>query len=548
MLSSTETGSRLTDPAAHAGAELCLVCLLDEHAGRAPNGVYFQCDAEEISFGELRRRARDLAAALVSRGVRPGDVVATLAPNSVSHVVAAHACLRAGAVWSPLSISLRRSDYAYTCRALRPRLLLTTAELSAEHTFLADPENGVEVRLLPGEDASPGGVPLVAASATDRLTDHHWSPDELCWVIQSGATTGGPKSIALPHAFAVYQARRVIEAVDGRPDDVFFSVLQISHAWLNFGVLAPCLVLGAKAATTRWFSASRWLSQVHATAATIVDPFLPMASALLARPATDEDRTHRIRVAIGVYGAEHEYAGRCAFEERFGIPTINIYGLTETGGLVTHDRPDDRRPGSVGTVHKDYEVAIDADGRWSTAPGTQGEILVRPRVPGIVALGYLGQAEKTLRTWRDLWIHTGDLGHFDDAGHLYLSGRQAFWIRRKGENVSVSEVEEALTGLESVLAAGVFGVPSSLGDQDIAAVIVPTRCSRLEGDRIVAQLRERIAYYKVPRYLRLLDDIPTTVKGDVDRRRLVESFDPKLYWDAEASRPQATAAAPRDSS
>jgi len=185
------------------------------------------------------------------------------------------------------------------------------------------------------------------------------------------------------------------------------------------------------------------------------------------------------------------------------------------------------------------------DGSWSTVPGMHGEILVRPRFPGIVALGYLGQAEKTLETWRDLWIHTGDLGHFDDAGHLYLSGRRAFWVRRKGENVSVSEVEEALLDLDGVTGVGVFGVPSPMGDQDIAAVLVPAAGVAMQAEEVAALLRERIAFYKVPRYLRFVAEIPTTVKGDVDHRQLVEDFDASLYGDVEGAH-QPPASRPDD--
>jgi crotonobetaine/carnitine-CoA ligase len=529
MLPSTEPPSPEAGTSEPSDADCCLVCLLDQRAAQSGHDVYFRCDDEQISFAELRERSRQLAAALVTAGVHPGDVVATLAYNSVSHLVAVHACLRAGAVWAPLNVSLREADYAHACRILRPRLLLTTAELHAEHEFLQTSADSVELRLLPDESSAPSSAARLDVRPAAESPDHHWEPADLSWVIQSGATTGGPKSIALPHAFAAAQARRVIEAVDGRPDDVFFSVLQISHAWLNFGVLVPCLVLGATAASTRWFSASRWLSQVQATGATIVDPFLPMTGALLARRPSPDERTHRVRVAIGVYGAESEYERRVAFEDRFGIPTVNIYGLTETGGLVTHDRPGNRRPGSAGTVHPDYDVVIDSAEGWSTEAGLHGEILVRPRIPGTVALGYLGQAEKTLETWRDLWIHTGDLGHFDDAGHLYLSGRQAFWVRRKGENVSVSEVEEALLRLDGVVEAGVFGVPSPLGDQDIAAVLVPAPGSRPSTEDVQEELRSRIAFYKVPRFVRFVDDIPRTVKGDVDRRKLTDGFDAALY-------------------
>ena len=514
-----------------AGVDYCLTCLLDARARQCGDATYFSCDGETITFAGLRNEAASLAARMSGIGLHTGAVVATVMPNSADHLVTAHACLHAGAVWAPLNVALGADDLAYAIQQIAPFLVLVGPGVTEHQRDVLAGSTSALVRTLNPEPAS-----VLEALPHDecRLARHHWSPDELSWIIQSGASTGRSKAITIPHSAALNHARRVAQAINGHQDDVFFSALQMCHGWINFAILATGLMLGARCATTRWFSASRWLTQVRATGATVVDPFLPLASALVAQPPTAQDTDHKVRVAFGVYGGEAETAQRLAFESRFGIPTINCYGLTEAGALVARETPHDRRIGSAGRIHPDYEVAIAAGDGWTNQPGAEGEILVRPRRPGVVATGCLGAAEEMSSSWRDLWIHTGDLGRFDEEGYLYLHGRLSHWMRRKGENVSAAEVENSLRELDSVTDAAVFGIPSPLGDQELAAVIIaPAGATALKPQDVHAALRKRLAAFKVPRYLLVGHALPRTVKGDPDRPALAGEFAPDLYWDAE---------------
>lgn len=504
----------------HEGSSSCMVCLLDRRADDRPGRTYFTCGDHSVTYGGLRSRARRAAAALAARGIGPGDVVATLSGNSVAQLVATHACLRAGAIWAPLNASLRRDDLADTLRQVDPALLLVAEANREQVGELAD------ARWLARTDS----LDLTSESGADDAPGHHWLPGDFSWIIQTGATTGRPKCIALPHSIAVSHAERFTAVAEATEDDVFFSSLQMYHGWLNFPILTSCLFLGARAVTQEWFSASSWLDEARACGATIVDPFLPMAGALVARPPTPHDRDHRVRVAVGAYGAHDEADRRREFEERFGIPTLSTYGTTEIGGLATVETLHDRRQGSVGRPHLDYEVAIETESGWTREPDESGEVLIRPRRPGLMALGYLHDADRTVQGWRDLWVHTGDIGFFDADGYLHLSGRSSFWIRRKGENVSCTEVERALTTVDGVVEAAVFGVQSDLGDQEIAAVAVTDR--ETTPQQVYEALSQRIAYFKLPRHLRTQTaPVPRTVKGDPDRTHLSQDFDPTLYTD-----------------
>ena len=339
---------------------------------------------------------------------------------------------------------------------------------------------------------------------------------------------------------AAARLRAVERATDGggdRPDVVrqVFSVLQLCHGWLNFPVLVGCLLAEAHCGNVRWFSASKWLDQVKAFGATAVDVFLPMAGALMARPREAGERNHAIRVCIGAMGSVGEIDRLTAFEERFGITSVNIYGVTEGGGLATTENlADIRRRGSVGKPTSHFEVMV-ADEQGRAVPvGEQGEILMRPTLPCIMSLGYLGEADKTLDTWRDLWIHSADYGYFDQDGYLYFTGRQPHWLRRKGENVSAREVEDALRALPGVADAAVVGVPSPIGDEDIKAFVVLDAGVALVPAAIHADLQAKLAAFKLPRYIEIVTDFARTIKAEPDRKRLRASGLSGREWDGEA--------------
>lgn len=505
-----------------------VVRLLQERAETMPERPCFTCQGETISFGELWWRAGVAALRLQAKGIQAGELVAGLSYNSIDYLVLLHGLLRLGAVFAPLNPALQKDDLSQTLARIKPKVLVVSADMA--------------VKLDHGVAAILPLLPLEESVADGRMVgtppEHPWKAGEWSWVIFSGATTGLPKGIMLPHRFYMAHANRAVTAMRMTAEDKFFSNLQMCHAWLNFVVLGSCLVTGAHCEATRWFSASKWLEQVHAFGATIVDPFLPMASALVAQPPSPRDTTHQVRCAPGPWGTVGEWDQRMAFEQRFGIYTINCFGITEAGGMVACDNVWDPRPkGSTGKPTGDFEIVIADEEGNILPPGETGEVLYRPTRPAVMSLGYLGDAERTLQTWRDLWIHSADLGYIDAEGYIYFTGRMPHWLRRKGENVSAREVEMAMRNLPGVADAAVIGVPSKLGDDDIKALVVLQAGVSRTPEEIHAGLLERMSFFKVPRYIEIVDSFPRTIKAEPDRKLLQAEH--KLHggeWDAEANR------------
>jgi crotonobetaine/carnitine-CoA ligase len=456
-------------------------------------------------------------------GVIPGDTVGVFGGNSVWHFVTMWACLRLGAIWAPINSGLVAVDLNYIISDLGPRLMFVEPDL-LDGYLLQRPSNCETVVIA---DEWKGNLPVIA-ELVERSSQHDepryaWGPGDLAFIMYSGGTTGLPKGIELPAAFPILAAAKYDEAIDLKDTDLVYSCSQLYHSWLPTTVLTACLFADASCVVARRFSASRFLEEVRSHGATVIDPFGPMISMILSRtPRQSDDADNPARKLLGPMGGMNFTAleRRREFETRFGVETFDMYGLTETGSLVTRESPGRKKWGSSGAPGDWYEVAILDENDNALPAGEIGEIAVRPTLPNQMALGYRNQGGKTLRTWRNLWIHTGDRGYLDDEGYLFFAGRQAFWARRRGENISLLEIESVIDSHPSVLESTVLGVPSNLGDDELRAYVVAKE-SLTEAD-IRSWCADRVAAFKVPGDFFFIDHLPrSATKQEVERAKLL---------------------------
>ena len=506
------------------GTHRCLSCWLTDRGRDDADRDFLLLGDRHLAFGELAARSATAAGALRAAGARPGDVIATVDNNSVEHVVAMFACVAGGFVWAPINPMLGPADLPGLLERLAPRIVLVT-DATAEAVRAVDGE--WEVRALGELDGPMPQRPL---------EPHHWADDEVCWIVHSGATTGAPKALELPHGYGLACSSRLIRALALARDDRFYSTLQMYHAWLPLHVLNACLRVGATVATRRWFSASSWADDVEHFAATVSDPFIAMIAAVLRQPVGSEPspRAASLRTVIGVMndGTPNGAELRARFADRFNVRTINIYGLTECGGLVTAEGQDDAALNSCGTAAPEFEVAIVDDAGRTLPAGQVGEIAVRPRESNITAVRYRGDAESAAHMWHGRWIHTGDFGRLDGEGRLFYEGRDAFWLRRKGENFSAVEVERVAVEHAHVEQAAVVSTPSELGEDEVRLFVTARAGTEIDLQDVHTHIAERLAYFKVPRFIDVRDELPTVVKGDIDRQALRALPLDARTWDA----------------
>jgi crotonobetaine/carnitine-CoA ligase len=207
------------------------------------------------------------------------------------------------------------------------------------------------------------------------------------------------------------------------------------------------------------------------------------------------------------------------FEERFGVRLIDGYGITE-GGQISYSPYDAPKVGSCGVPVPLYEVELHDEHGSPVPTGEVGEIVVRPRRAGVCMDGYLNDPVATLAAFRDLWLHTGDLGRFDDEGHLYFVDRAKDAIRRRGENISSVEVELAASRHAAVAEVAAYPVPSELGEDEVMLAVVVRDGEQLSAEELLAHCRETLPRFAVPRYIRFVDSLPRTPTQKVAKYRL----------------------------
>jgi crotonobetaine/carnitine-CoA ligase len=504
-----------------------VTALIRDKARRFGDRVFATIDGRDLTYREIDNISNHVAANLARLGIGPNDCVASLLGNCAEQVFGWFGTNKAGAIWAPLNAGLAGADLAHTLANSGARLLITDAEGVAKSAALPAALRAA-VRLCPigSEDFAallrPAGEP---PDIVNRAGDP-------AMVLYTGGTTGLPKGVVLPHFAIVASGYRYGETLMATEADRHYTTLPMFHAsGAELGIVGP-LVNNMTVVMDRRFSASDYWRRVIAAGATIIDPISTMMSALVQQPPSPLDRQHKVRITTGV-NAQIPPSVPEAFTRRFGIPIVEIYGSSETGGaMATGNRLDSAVPGSVGKPHGWSQIAVVDENDNEVPPGVQGDIVLRPTVPFTFMLGYHNDPEATRKAWRNLWFHSGDFGKMDADGNLFFMGRQAHWLRRRGENISAYEIEAVLSRHPGVREAIVTGFPSELGEEDVKAWIIPEGVPPAELD-LIRWCLTSLAAFKVPRFIAFVTDFPrSATKREVERAK-VREWDGAGHWDRE---------------
>lgn len=495
--------------------------LADRAARRAvtdPDRTFLRMDGDDLAYAAFHELVLGHAAALAEQGVTAGDAVALAMPNSAQQVALWFALNRIGALHVPLNPALAGPPLEHALRVAGPVLVLAGEEALPRvgHALPALPE---PPRLLPAASLTPGRTADAPPPAV---------VDELgtATLLFTSGSTGPAKACALSHRYLRRQGELHAQALGLGPQDVLHSPFPLFHIDAATLTVLAALAVGGTAAVGRRFSASGFWDDVRRTEATVFNFMGATLSILWQRPPTATDRDHRLRLGWGVPLP----AWWPQFEDRFGVPLRQVYGLTDAGVPVYDPVEGLRRPPAAGRVLDAYEVRVTGPDGAATAAGEVGEILVRGREPGLVMNGYHRDTEATARTVVDGWVHTGDLGSLDADGFLTFVGRRSDTIRRRGENISAFEVEQILTLHPDVAEAAALGVPSELTEDDVMAVVVPRPGAVLDPAELHRHCLRTGPAHLAPRYLDIAAALPRTPTEKVEKFRLGRTA---TTWDAE---------------
>ena len=474
-----------------------------------------------------------MAGTFAAAGVRPGDRVSMLCANHFELLDAFLACAWIGAVAVPINAAARGPQLAHVLADAEPRLLLVDVEL-LERLELVD----VDLRSLQ-QIWTVGGPPdrdrwQVAAVAplpalADPLPAHAVRPMDVAAILYTSGTTGPPKGVCCPHAQFYWWGVLVGEQLGMSEVDTTYTVLPLFHT-NALNAFAQALINDATFTFGRRFSATGFFAEARDMDATVSYLLGAMIHILLKKQHAPEDRQHRVRIALSP-GTNAEAAA--TFRARFGVEILDGYGSTETNFVSATKLGGP--PGSMGRVMPEFEVRVVDEDDNELLPGTPGELLVRHREPFSVANGYFGLAEKTVEAWRNLWFHTGDRVMRDPSGVLWFVDRLKDAIRRRGENISSFEVEQALLGHPAVAAVAVVPVPSELTEDEVMAFIVSASDVPPDPIDLIRYCEPRLAQFAIPRYVELIDALPLTENGKVRKAVLRERGVGQQTWDREAA-------------
>ncbi|APE35437.1 AMP-dependent synthetase [Nocardia mangyaensis] len=470
-----------------------IVELPDARATADPSGPAVADDVTTLSNAQFRARVDAAASVLHRAGVRADDVVAVVLPNRVELVVVLFAAWRLGAAVTPVNPGLTEDDIRYQI------------EDSGAAVVVGEPGRA-SVTLDVAALAETVG-PVAAAAPTDGLA----------LIIYTSGTTGRPKGVLLGHDNLAAMCAMIIDALRLDETDHSLLILPLFHVnGIVVSVLSP-LLAGGRTTIAGRFSASGFFDTVEAVRPTYFSAVPAIYAMLVAQPEGPRHDGSSLRLAIcGAAPMPAELIGR--FEQRYGVPIVEGYGLSEgTCASTLNPVPGQRKPGTVGVPLPGQTVAIrDADGVHA-APGEPGEVVVRG--PNVMR-GYLGKPGETAETVVDGWLRTGDVGYFDEDGYLVLVDRIKDMIIRGGENLYPKEIENALYRHPAVHEAAVVGVPDPvLGEVPVAHVVAAPQPA-VTVDELLGHCRAELAAFKVPAAIVLVTELPRNPVGKIDKKRL----------------------------
>lgn len=481
------------------------------------------CDGETLTYADADETSNRIASSMAAYGIGKGDVVATLMYNSIDHASIWLACVKLGAIFASLNVSLAANELVYSLGDTKAKMIVLDHELIDVYRQARPDFDSAPIEVLwrgPAEAGDFIAFPSLL-QGENVLPDVEIFHNDPMSIIYTGGSTSMPKGVLAPHMHYIAAAERYKEITQSQPDDVHFANSHFFHVGgQQFGLMGP-LYCGTTGVMTKWFSVSNYWRIARETGATIIDPIGTMISALLTPDPSDDDRNHEVRVGIGIASGQVRSAFRDEFESRFGVPLLEVYAMTEVGVLLCSERLHDKTKNSCGKTYGWADICIADDRDMPVPQGQKGQILLRPTANNCFMLEYINKPKETVAAWRNLWYHTGDIGYLDEDGYLHFVGRQAHWVRVRGENVSAFEVEKVLTEHEAIDDCAIVGVPAELGEEDIKAYVQLADGGSMEPREIVEFCSERLAYFKVPRFIEFVSEFPRTItKQEIERHDL----------------------------
>jgi len=521
------------------GEQLTIPGVLDAQAEERPDQPLLYIADEPLTYQVLQERSVTAARALAGLGVGPGDRVAIFMGTSAEWIALWFGISRLGAVAVPVNTAYRgdflahqlrdsRTKVVAVDRALGQRVLGEAATLSDLTTVLVR-EDGTGEEVVAGA-AGPQvvGIEVIDEGPVGPVTNAAlWNRPGA--IFYTSGTTGRSKGALTTQHYLLTAAHTILDLWGLQPGEAVYAPLPLFHLSAIGSVLGPMLA-GGTGVLEKAFSVSSFWDQVRRYGAVGTALAGAMVTMLWNLPPDPSDAEVPLRFLSAAPVAREIYHG---IEERYRCKVVTCYGLSEAFPLAIAGLHDDNPPGASGKTNPDFDVAIFDEEDREVPAGTVGEIVCRPRRRHVMFEGYDGRDKETVEQLRNLWFHTGDLGRIDEQGNLSYADRKKDAMRRRGENISSFEVEQAILVHPAVAEAAAIGVPSELGEDDVLVCLVARPGETIEVEAFMDFCCDRLPYFAVPRYVEVCDALPKNAVGRVLKHELRDRGVTDGAWDRE---------------
>ena len=471
----------------------------------------------EVTYAEFGDEIERVAELLAGAGVQPGRAVSIVLPNSLEFMVVFLAVARAGAIAAPLNSAYTTDEFKFYMEDAEAQLaILPLGEHAARE---AAAQLGVPTIEASLDDSGRTLLSKGGDTLTARRDAPAPSPDDVALFLHTSGTTSRPKGVPLTHGNLAASIKNISDTYRLTPDDIAMVVMPLFHVHGLIGVSLSTLSTGGSLVVPPRFSASRFWGEQKESGATWYSAVPTIHQILLAR-ADEDGAPHSSFRLIRSCSSALAPAVFEQLEARFGAPVLEAYGMTEASHQMSSNLlpPGDRMPGTVGKGTGVDIGIMDDDGNLVSAGGL-AEVVIRG---ANVTHGYHNNPDANAEAFTNGWFRTGDQGFLDADGTLTLTGRLKELINRGGEKISPLEVDAALLGHPAVAEAVCFGVPHTMYGEAVQAAVVVS--ADTDEDAIRAYCGEHLAGFKVPDRVYIIDTMPRTATGKIQRRHIAAMF------------------------
>ena len=491
-----------------------------------------------VTYEEFNWACYRAANGLVDQGGKPGDGVALIMGNCPEYLYLFYGLPRAGFYTVPVNTALKKDGLRYILTNSDVKYVVVDEDLYPRVCELEQPVGKIEKVFVRRKDSESPVFPEIDLNtlmdASSEKPTYSLAPEDIVFLLYTSGTTGFPKGVVYRAKSWDAESPRGFAKLLLKNDDIPYTPLPLFHGNAMGMTVRFSLAMGLTFALDKRFSASKFWDSIRRYQATQFNGIGSLMQILMKQPERPDDIENPVRMVLSGGCPRNLWA---AFEKRFNLKIYEIYGAVDGGGIMTLNMGDSPE-GSIGKPIGDYQWKLVDDGGVEVGPGVPGELVHKAKNPETGDVEYFKNVEASKKKVRGGWVYSGDLMMKDGEGNLYFADRKTDSMRRRGENISSFEVENIVQKHPDVAECAAFGVPSELGEDEVMVWIKPKSDRVIDLKALMRFCAENMAYFMVPRYVDIVEEIPKTETMKIMKTDLKKQGVTKQTWDREREMPE----------